>query len=46
MTRLKMRAEVLLTRPKGENEKLAKRLTKSGWEVIIRPMVKIEKNQP
>jgi len=40
-----MNAEVLLTRPKGENEKLAKRLTKSGWEVIIRPMVKIEKRE-
>ena len=33
---------VLLTRPEGENELLASKLASSGWDVLVRPMLKIE----
>ena len=33
---------VLLTRPTGENESLASKLANSGWNVLVRPMLKIE----
>ena len=37
-----MKECVLLTRPEGENELLASKLASSGWNVLIRPMLKIE----
>ena len=41
-----MKKCVLLTRPEGENELLASRLASSGWNVLIRPMLKIERFYP
>ncbi|MDC2964060.1 uroporphyrinogen-III synthase [Gammaproteobacteria bacterium] len=41
-----MKECVLLTRPEGENELLASKLVNSGWNVLIRPMLKIERFYP
>ena len=36
----------MLTRPAGENELLASKLASSGWDVLVRPMLKIEGLSP
>ena len=41
-----MKECVLLTRPQGENELLASKLASSGWDVLVRPMLKIEGLSP
>ena len=41
-----MKECVLLTRPEGENELLASKLASSGWDVLVRPMLKIEGLRP
>ena len=41
-----MKECVLLTRPEGENELLASKLASSGWDVLVRPMLKIEGLSP